>query len=184
MKSPTSRSPLAFLAATGLAVAALTLSGASCMKSASSSTPKPPQLECSLASAGTPRTGGPVEVSFTLKNLSDRTVYVLQWYTPLEGLLGEVLAVELGGAALPYQGPLVKRGNPGRDSYLEIAPGASRDSVVDLQMAYEVKKSGRYTVRFDRGLSDLVIDPAELPRVMDAHQPFPLACPPITIDVR
>lgn len=179
MKSPTARSPLAFLAA----FAALTLSGASCMQSASSASSRSPQLECRLAPVGTPRAGGPVEVGFTLKNRSDRTVYVLQWYTPLEGLLGEVLTVEREGTALPYQGPLVKRGNPGKDSYLELAPGASLDSTVDLRTAYEIKSPGRYSVRFDRGLSDLVTDPAELPRLMDAHRPFPLSCPPTTIDV-
>lgn len=184
MKLLTALSPLAFRAAVGVAAAALTLSGASCMQSASKPTSKAPQLECSLASIGEPKAGGPVEVGFTLKNRSDQTVYVLQWYTPLEGLLGDVLLVELDGAPLPYQGPLAKRANPGKDSYLELAGGGSLDSKVDLQSAYELKTPGRYTVRFERGISDLVTDPAELPRPMDAHQPFPLACPPLTIDVR
>jgi hypothetical protein len=155
------------------------------MRTAPAPTPGPFGLECGLtsASAAQPRADGPIEVRFTLVNRSDRTVYVLRWSTPLEGIYGDILTVERAGEAIAYRGPLVKRGDPGRGDYLDLAPGKSLDATIDLGPAYDFSRSGRYTARFSRGLADVATDPAALPRPRDAHQPVPLACPVLTLEV-
>lgn len=49
---------------------------------------------------------------FTLENLSDETVYVLKWFTPLEGLFGDIFRITRDSEEIPYTGPMVKRGDP------------------------------------------------------------------------
>lgn len=159
------------------------------MRTASAPTQGSSGLECRLtsaasaASAAQPRAGGPIEVRFTLVNRSDRALYVLRWYTPLEGIYGNILTVERAGEPVSYQGPLAKRGDPGKDDYLELAPGKALDATIDLGPAYDFSRPGRYTARFSRGLADVATDPATLPRPRDAHQAVPLACPVLTLEV-
>ena len=51
---------------------------------------------------------------------------MLTWYTPLEGMAGEILQVTRDGAKLPYQGILAKRGDPTREEYVTIEPGEKK----------------------------------------------------------
>jgi hypothetical protein len=44
--------------------------------------------------------------------LASEGCYVLKWFTPLEGIGGDIFRVERDGAELPYHGKLVKRGPP------------------------------------------------------------------------
>ena len=64
----------------------------------------------------------PVNLRFELRNQSDRPLYVLIWYTPLEGVAGEIFQVTRNGEELQYQGVLAKRGDPSREEYITIEP--------------------------------------------------------------
>jgi len=76
----------------------------------------PAPLACRLQAAPTHPAGGPITVRFVLRNPGRRAVSVLDWHTPLEGLLGDIFSIRpLGGDALRYQGPMVKRGDPEPD---------------------------------------------------------------------
>ncbi|HVR99286.1 MAG TPA: hypothetical protein VMW27_21880, partial [Thermoanaerobaculia bacterium] len=82
-----------------------------CMKTAA--TPAVgPRLECGLEAVPPLVAGGPVSVRFTLTNPGEAPVWVLGWNTPLEGWQGTIFAVSRGGQEIPYQGPMVKRGDP------------------------------------------------------------------------
>jgi len=82
-------------------------------------------LECAMSVSPRVRVGEPVELTFRLRNPGAQPVYVLDWHTPLEGLLSNCLKVTRGGVEIPYQGPMFKRGEPDADSYVALAPGAA-----------------------------------------------------------
>lgn len=92
--------------------------------------------------------GSAVRLLFTLTNHADAPFYVLKWFTPLEGVGGEIFRVERDGRALPYEGVLASRGDPTADSYLLLPAGGSVSAVVDLAGAYDFTGEGTYTIAF------------------------------------
>ena len=63
-------------------------------------------LDCTLEMDETYPVGEPVSLRFVLRNQTDRPLYVLTWYTPLEGIAGDIFQVTRDGEKLPYQGML------------------------------------------------------------------------------
>jgi hypothetical protein len=159
--------------------------GTACMRAASVPKPAPPDLDCRLTPAGPFTAGGPVALRFTLTNRGAEPLYALRWYTPLEGVRGDLFVITsaAGGSPLPYQGPLVKRGDPRREDYVELTPGQPVSGEADIAPAYGLDRPGSYTVELRSGLSDLATDPAALPRSRDAHRPAPLSCAPLRIEI-
>ncbi len=92
--------------------------------------------------------GEAVRLRFTLTNHSPEKLYVLTWYTPLEGILGEIFRVKRDGQLLSYEGPLVMRGDPLPENYVLLDPGASVSAEVDLATAYDFSQAGEYTIEF------------------------------------
>lgn len=144
---------------------------------------RPPDLACRLDAEPGAVAGGPVKVRFTLSNRGARVVRVLRWQTPLEGFWSDVLHVSYGGRKLAYEGPLMKRGDPARDDYVEIAPGKSVTAVVDLAGPYDVSRPGNYRVAFTRGLADVVREGETFPRPRGEHRRRTLACEEIEVVV-
>jgi hypothetical protein len=144
---------------------------------------RPPDLACRLDAEPGAAAGGPVKVRFTLSNRGARGVRVLRWQTPLEGFWSDVLEVSYRGRKLAYEGPLMKRGDPGRDDYVEIAPGKSVSAVVDLAGPYDVRRPGTYEVAFKRGLADVVREGEPFPRPRAEHRRRSLACEEIEVVV-
>jgi peptidyl-Lys metalloendopeptidase len=79
-----------------------------------------PLLQYRLQAKENYRLGEPLVIEFTLENLSDHNVWVLTWYTPLEGLKGKIFEVTCDGKPVAYEGIMVKRGDPCRDDYVHI----------------------------------------------------------------
>jgi hypothetical protein len=92
--------------------------------------------------------GEAVKLTFTLTNHSPEKLYVLTWYTPLEGIFGEIFEVKREGQAIPYEGPLVMRGDPLPENYVLLEPGASVSAEVDLATVYSFSQAGEYTIEF------------------------------------
>ncbi|NIV31465.1 MAG: protease, partial [Anaerolineae bacterium] len=92
--------------------------------------------------------GAAVNVEFTLTNTSPEGLFVLNWFTPLEGLAGDIFRVQLDGVTLPYQGIQVKRGVPTSEGYVWLDPGGSASAEVDLAEGYDFSQPGRYTIQF------------------------------------
>ena len=127
----------------------------------------------------------PTSVRFELANGSDSTLRVLTWNTPLEGWKGTVLRVTRDGEELPYQGPMLKRGDPQADAYVEIPAGGRVDATVDLAEVYDVSRPGTYKVEADGDLIDITAGPTEvIPRPRDQHQAMPLDCGAVTLEKR
>ena len=93
-------------------------------------------------------TGAVVNVKFTLTNTSPEGLFVLKWFTPLEGLAGDIFRVQLDGVSLPYHGIQVKRGVPTSEGYVWLEPGGSVFAEVDLAEGYDFSKPGRYTLQY------------------------------------
>lgn len=138
---------------------------------------------CSLHGPSAASVGEAVNVRFTLSNHSHQQLYVLRWYTPLEGIRGKIFQVTRGGQEIAYRGPLVRRGNPVREDYLEIEPGRQVSAVVDLTSAYNLSKTGTYRVEFVSKLHDVATDEGSIPRQIDEFQPLKLICEPRSLDI-
>ncbi len=167
-----------------LSIALAAIVSTHCMKAA---TPTEP-LECRLEAVHPLVAGGPVALRFRLTNRTREPLWVLRWNTPIEGWRGTIFTVTfLGkgkGAEIPYQGPMLKRGDPGREEYVEIGAGESVNVSVDLAEVYDVKQPGKYQMKVTGDLLDVTKDAAAVPRPRDRQQSMALKCEPITLDVR
>jgi hypothetical protein len=92
--------------------------------------------------------GAVVTVRFTLTNVSSEGLYVLAWFTPLEGLAGDIFWVQREGVDLDYRGKMVKRAAPTAKDYVWIEAGASTSVEVDLAEGYDLAPAGQYAVQF------------------------------------
>lgn len=163
-----------------LPIALLAIVSAHCMKAAIPAQP----LECRLEAVHPLVAGGPVALRFRLTNRTDGPLWVLRWNTPVEGWRGTIFTLTFQGAELPYHGPLLKRGDPGREEYVEIPPGESVNVSVDLAEVYDVKQPGEYRVQVTGDLLDVTKDTASVPRPRDRQQRMALKCAPVILDVR
>ena len=112
--------------------------------------------------------GEAVKLRFTLINNADTSLYVLKWYTPLEGLGGEIFRVERDGRVVPYKGPLAYRAVPTPDAYVLLDAGESVSAAVDLARAYDLTKAGEYTIGFiSPRISHVARTEAEMAKTMD-----------------
>lgn len=162
-----------------LTIAALVaFSASTCMRTDAS----PLTLACRIEPQAPLTAGGPVAIRFLLTNPSQEPVWFLKWNTPFEGWMGTVFTVsDPGGTELPYTGPMVKRGDPARDEYVEIPPGGTVDAVADLANVYDLSEPGRYRLEVTGGLADLTTDPTALPRPRAQHQEAALRCGSVEI---
>jgi heat shock protein HslJ len=165
---------LAFVASTSAALA---------RAEAPASTPPVLAPGCTLVLNETYKVGEPVRLGFALHNQTDRPLYVLTWYTPLEGMAGEILQITRDGQALPYRGMLAKRGDPTRDEYVTIEPGEVAAAQVDLRTGYDLSAPGAYQVQFTAGLQDVTDDGSLLPRKREEHRPQPVSCNAVAFSV-
>jgi hypothetical protein len=145
-------------------------------------TPTTP-LECRLEAVPPLAAGGPVKIRFTLENTTNAPIQVLRWNTPLEGWKGTIFKVEFQGFDRPYQGPMFKRGEPGREDYVEIPAGEAVSAVVDLSQVYEMKDAGPYQVKVTGSVQDVVTGGEPAPRPLERHQPAALSCGELLLNV-
>src|SRR6185503_423223 len=97
-------------------------------------------LACSLEAVPPYRAGEPVPVRFRLRNRGRAPVAVLDWNTPLEGLLADMFTIRrAGGAGVGWSGPSIKRGDPDAGDYVTIAAGGEVTEDVDLALGYDLQ---------------------------------------------
>ncbi len=112
-------------------------------------------LSAALEAPATLDDGMSMPITFILTNHSDADLYILTWHTPFEGIANEIFRVERDGEILPYEGPLVMRGDPTEEDYLFLAAGASASATVDLTTAYDLSEPGAYTIAYTAALLDV-----------------------------
>ena len=133
-------------------------------------------FECTLEVKEMYIIGEPVNLRFSLQNRTDRTFNILTWYTPLEGIAGEIFRVMRNGIEVPYRGILAKRGDPSKDEYVTVKPGATVSAVVNLAKDYDLSQVGRYHVEFTSQLYDVTEEESSIPRKRDDHHSQSLPC--------
>jgi hypothetical protein len=130
----------------------------------------PPKLQYRFEAAPATGVGQPLSLRFTLYNRTPLPVCVLRWYTPLEGLRGNILRVTLNGKELPYRGMMVKRENPTREDYACIPARGSVSKEFNLGESYDLSAPGRYRVAFVDQVRDYAWDEALIPRAGRDHR--------------
>lgn len=159
-----------------LVLAFLAVSSTYCMTAATPSQP----FDCRFKSVE----GSPTSLHFMLANRTDAPLWVLRWNTPLEGWKGTILTVTSNGTEIPYQGPMLKRGDPSQEDYVEIPAGEIASATVDLAEVYEIRQPGRYEVKVTGSLHDVAKDGASVPRPRDWHEALELQCEGVTLEVK
>lgn len=146
--------------------------------------PSPAGLSATLAAPSSLPDGEAVRVMFTLTNHSAERLYVLTWYTPLEGIFGEIFRVERDGQAIPYEGPLVMRGDPLPENYVLLDPGASASAEVDLATAYDFSQAGEYTIEFiSPRISHVAKTESEFAASVDDLGPVEIPCNSLSLKI-
>jgi hypothetical protein len=140
-------------------------------------TPSPLGLSATLEAPSSLPNGEAVRVTFTLANHAPERLYVLTWYTPLEGIFGEIFRVTRDGQPIPYEGPLVMRGDPLPENYVLLDPGASVSADVNLATAYDFSQAGEYTIQFlSPKISHVAKTEGELATSVDDLHPVEIPC--------
>jgi hypothetical protein len=129
-------------------------------------------------------TGAVVTVEFTLTNVSPEGLYVLTWFTPLEGLAGDIFGVQRDREEVPYRGKLVKRGPPTSEDYVWIDAGGSISAEVDLAQGYDFARAGQYTVQFrSPRLSHIAQTPGDQAETFDELGTIRIPSDPVRLTV-
>ncbi len=162
-------------AAVWIALGSLVASGGACASWREGSN-MAASLRCELSVAPRLEAGEPVMVTFRLTNSTAQPLSVLTWHTPLEGLLSSCLEVTRAGAEIPYQGPMLKRGDPDAEDYVTLAPGASVEETIEAQLAYDFSQPGTYRIAFPGPLMDVAMRQAEVPHPLAQHRSLPVRC--------
>ncbi|MBS1251660.1 MAG: hypothetical protein MAG451_00693 [Anaerolineales bacterium] len=119
-----------------------------------------------------------------MTNRTDTELYVLKWYTPLEGIAGEIFRVERDGQPLSYEGILASRAAPTRDDYILLSPGESVSAEVDLATAYDFSKAGEYTIDFiSPRISHIARTESEMAETLDDLGPIQISSGKVTVRI-
>lgn len=89
------------------------------------------------------------DLVFEITNLTDKTLHVLKWNTPLEGLISPCLEVKSGNKKIEYDGIMIKRGAPQEKDFYTLSPHESVTSKIDLTKAYNISAPGEVKVNFN-----------------------------------
>jgi hypothetical protein len=125
-----------------------------------------------------------INLGFSLENLSPNDLWILKWYTPLEGIKSNIFQVVCDGVEIPYEGRMVKRGAPERDDYLRLAARSTEHVEVDLSNAYNCPAAKECRVRFKGRIHDVVDDARQIPRTMADHSPIDMDGAPVVFELK
>jgi hypothetical protein len=128
--------------------------------------------------------GEPLTVRFFLANETENDLYILNWFTPLEGLGGDIFRVTRDGQRVSYQGPLASRGDPTPEAYTLIKAGGTASAEVDLSLAYDFSTPGNYTIAFvSPKLSHVAGSEEEMARSVDEVGPVDIPSNQIVVAI-
>jgi peptidyl-Lys metalloendopeptidase len=103
---------------------------------------------------------GAVEVTIT--NTSRQTVRVPKWQLPSDFVEAKLFQVSRDGQPVQYEGPMIKRGLPTAEDFAILRPGQSYRATVDLSGAYDMARTGDYTVTFVSPLQHASLSTGEM----------------------
>lgn len=92
------------------------------------------------------------QIAVTVRNTGERVARVPKWELPLGELDASLFEVVRDGSSVDYVGRLVKRAAPRAEDYVTLQPGEARHAQIDLANAYDLSRSGTYTINLDASL--------------------------------
>jgi hypothetical protein len=116
---------------------------------ATAAAPPDGALQTQLSAADTFSDDQRVTIRLTFKNTSNEDLYLLAYETPLRGIERDLFVVELDGERMPYTGIVAFRAAPTKEDWIQLAPGAEISEVIDISAAYDTRRKGTYTVRYN-----------------------------------
>ena len=135
-------------------------------------------IVASLTGSVSYRLGDPILLKVEIANQAAVPYQLLVWGTPLDReLAGDCLVVRRDGELIPYDGKLVKRGDPPADAYVMIGSRQSLSATVDVSTAYRIDRPGRYAVSIRATFFDAFTargDEMAQPRRRHEHKPLRL----------
>lgn len=90
-----------------------------------------------------------VYVTVTFTNISSRSVRLLKWLTPADGIKEALFSIKRDGQDVPYRGAHYRRVEPRPQDYITLQPGQRFSRRVELSSAYNLQITGNYTVNYD-----------------------------------
>ncbi len=115
----------------------------------------------------------PIVIKFTLENNSEENLWILNWNTPLEGLKNRILNVICDGKEIPYEGIMMKRGQPSKEDYVQITPGSSISASVDLLEGYAIPLANQCKVDFKGRILDISTNDESIPKKVEDFELLP-----------
>ncbi|CTP82780.1 M35 family metallo-endopeptidase [Xanthomonas graminis] len=120
------------------------------------------------------------QVAVTVRNSGERVARVPKWELPLGELDASLFEVQRDGRAVDYVGRLVKRAAPRAEDFVTLQPGETRHAQIDLGNAYDLSRSGSYTIKLNASLQYAAF--ADGARMQHADsQPQMLSSAPLTL---
>ncbi len=126
----------------------------------------------------------PIPMEFTVTNQGDHPLYLLKWYTPLEGIAGNIFRVSREGQELEYLGILAMRGDPAQEDYLTLEVGESASAQFDISEYYDFSQPGEYQVAYKSPwISFVTPDPEGLALSVDDLGPVKIPSTPVVLNI-
>lgn len=120
--------------------------------------------------------GNEAKLLFTLHNPSEQPWRFLQWKTPFDAWFSEFIHITHKGVQIPYEGALMKRGEPNKEDYLILKAGENVQVELELAQAFRLN-NGEYTVE----ISPILLTPLTKSQLENSN--LELTCPKIRINL-
>jgi hypothetical protein len=141
-------------------------------------------VECGLEVADEYVLGQPITVTCWIRNRGAQPVWLLRWGTFLEGLDADFLRITHEDQTITYDGVFVRYGDPGPESYLQLAPGERVSAQVDISEGYAIAAPGHYEVALRMRAHDIFEDSQGTPpRGFAEHRSLVLSSSPVELRV-
>jgi len=111
------------------------------------------------------------DLEISLTNSLNTGVYILIWNTPWDTFNPlSSLSVSRNGKIVPYEGPVVKHGDPQKNHYLLVPGRTSITKKIQLEGFFDVSLPGQYSFQLNLFLGDHIVDGTKVPRTKDHFQ--------------
>jgi hypothetical protein len=140
-------------------------------------------LRATLEAPAALASGEAIPLTFTLTNNTDGDLYVLTWHTPFEGIINEIFQITRDGKPIPYEGPLVMRGDPSPDNYMLLEAGASKSVEVDLALVYDISEAGTYTIVYSAPIMHIAESEEAMAETVDDLKQIVIPSNPVTVTI-
>ena len=92
--------------------------------------------------------GTPITLAVNLSNHTSESMAILPWGTPLEARFNsDMFEISKEGTTIPYDGRMLKRGQPTAKDYIKIMPEEDLSAAIDLSQAYTIQAPGQYSIK-------------------------------------